>query len=49
MNYEGILEFHGTWRSYQARVLQMSADICPTTKSTSSPRPVPAKRPSASN
>ena len=22
MNYEGILEFHGTWRSYQARVLQ---------------------------
>lgn len=22
MNYEGILEFHRTWRSYQARVLQ---------------------------
>ena len=22
MNYEGILEFKGTWRNYQARVLE---------------------------
>lgn len=22
MNYEGILEFKGTWRKYQARVLE---------------------------
>lgn len=49
MNYEGILEFHGTWRSYQARVLQNVSRYLSDDKSTSSPRPAPAKRPSASS
>lgn len=49
MNYEGILEFHGTWRSYQARVLQNVSRYLSDDKIHIAPRPVPAKRPSASN
>ena len=46
MNYEGILEFKGTWRKYQARVLE-HADryIYQMEKYILLRHPVPEKRP----
>lgn len=45
MNYEGILEFKGTWRKYQARVLEHADRYISMEKYILLRHPVPEKRP----
>lgn len=45
MNYEGILEFKGTWRKYQARVLEHADRSYQMEKYILLRHPVPEKRP----